>query len=170
MDKEDVLTPNNGCPIESVEITEDIQLIVIDSQWYIADWDKLHEMNDKCEIKSRDKFFQEIEGEFKKSANKLIVFAMHHPMFTNGSHGGRFSFRDHIFPLQGDIPLPGVATLIAEIRSQGAISTQDRYNKRYNELMARLSNMLDEEDHRIVMVSGHELNLQYIESGILNKL
>jgi hypothetical protein len=164
LDREDVLTPNNGCPLESISVSEDIQLIAVDSEWYIADWDKLHEINDKCEIKSRKKLMLEIEGEIKKNANKLIIFAIHHPMFTNGFHGGRFSFKDHIFPFGNNIPLPGVGTLIAEIRSQGAISTQDRFNKRYDELMTELSHLLNDEEHRIVLVSGHELNLQYIES------
>ncbi|MDC7995371.1 phosphoesterase [Altibacter sp. HG106] len=165
MKADDVLTPNNGCPLESIEIGDNIQLIIIDSQWYLADWDKHHKMNDKCEIKSREKLMLEVKGEIKKNANKLIFVAMHHPVFTNGFHAGRFSFRDHIFPLQGRIPLPGVATLINQIRSQGAVSIQDRFNVRYNEFATQLKDLLDKEDHRIVMISGHEKNLQYIEQG-----
>jgi len=105
----------------------------------------------------------EVKGEVKKSANKLILVAMTHPIFTNGFHAGRFSFRDHIFPLQGNIPLPGIASLIAQIRSQGATSKQDRFNKRYNELATGLRDIFNEPDHRILLVSGLEENLQYIE-------
>ena len=169
-DDGDILTPNNGCPLESIELSENIQLIAVDSQWYIEDWDKNPDMNDKCQIKTREKLLLEIAGEIKKSANKIIIFAMHHPMFTNGFHGGRFSLRDHIFPLQGNIPAPGVGTLITEIRSQGGVSKQNRFNYRYNELMSQLQILLDKPDHRIVLVSGHEENLQYIEQGNFKQL
>ncbi len=96
---------------------------------------------------------------------------MHHPLFTNGMHGGKFSFRDHIFPLQGNVPLPGIASLVAQIRSQGAISIQDRFNKRYNELCEQIGNMIDgNNDLRVVVVSGHELNLQYIEQDNIKQI
>ncbi len=166
----DILTPNNGCPLESIELSENIQLIAVDSQWFIEDWDKNPNMNDKCQIKTREKLLLEIAGEIKKSANKIIIFAMHHPMFTNGFHGGRFSFRDHIFPLQGNIPFPGVGTLITEIRSQGGVSKQNRFNYRYSELMKELEILLNKPDHRILIVSGHEENLQYIEEGNFKQL
>jgi hypothetical protein len=170
LEKENALTPNNGCPLESIEINDEIQLIIIDTQWYIENWYLHEDINDKCEIKTREKLFLEIEGELKKSANKTTIFVMHHPMFTNGLHGGKFSFRDHIFPLQGNVPLPVIGTLVAQVRSQGGISIQDRFNMRYNMLMNKLDNMLDESDQRIVIVSGHEQNLQYIEQGNIKQI
>jgi len=165
LETEEVLTPNNGCPIESIEIGDSVQLILVDSQWYLEDWDRNPKMNDKCDIKTREKLLLEIENEVKKYANKTIVFAMHHPLFTNGFHGGRFSFRDHIFPLQGNIPMPGIASLVTEIRSQGAVSVQDRFNKKYDELAYKISALLDKNDQNIIVLSGHEANLQYIEDG-----
>ncbi|RMA58936.1 outer membrane protein assembly factor [Ulvibacter antarcticus] len=170
LEKENALTPNNGCPLESIEISESVQLIVVDSQWYIENWYLHPEINDKCEIRTREKLFLELEGELKQHANKTIVFAMHHPMFTNGYHGGKFAFKDHIFPLQGNVPLPGIGTLVAEVRSQGGISIQDRFNKRYNELMLKLDVLLNVNDQRIVVVSGHERNLQYIEQGNVKQI
>ena len=170
LSKEDILSPNNGCPIESIEVADHIQLITIDSQWYIEDWDMNPGMNDKCEIKTREKFLLEVEGELKKNANKIILFAIHHPLYTNGIHGGNFSFRDHIFPFHGNIPLPGIATLITEIRSQGAPSIQDKNNFRYKELVEKLEMLLDVDDQRILIVSGHEQALQYIEQQNLKQL
>ncbi|MEP4661849.1 MAG: metallophosphoesterase, partial [Nonlabens ulvanivorans] len=32
--------PKVGCPLESIEISDDVQLIILDSQWYLAQWDK----------------------------------------------------------------------------------------------------------------------------------
>lgn len=168
--QEDILQPNNGCPLESIEIGDDVQLIIVDSQWYIQNWYLHPTMNDKCDIKSREKLLEEIAGELKKNSNKTILFVVHHPIFTNGLHGGRFAFRDHIFPVQGNIPLPGIATLVAQVRSQGGISIQDRFNKQYRKLADNLVRMLDEEDLRTVVISGHEETLQYIEQGNIKQI
>ena len=75
----------------------------------------------------------------EKNKNKTVVFAMHHPMFTNGTHGGFFGANKHLYPTQQNIPLPGLSSLVAQIRSQGGVSVQDRYNELYNKFMNKLA-------------------------------
>ena len=53
--------PENGCPIEKVNISDDIVLIIIDSEWYMTNWDNHPTINDDCEIKTRAQFFDEYE-------------------------------------------------------------------------------------------------------------
>ncbi|MFL1010789.1 metallophosphoesterase [Flavisericum labens] len=154
--------PENGCPLESIDIGETIQLIIIDTQWYLENWNRHPTVNDECDIKTRERFLLEVESELKKAQNKTIVFAMHHPMYTNGTHGGRYAFRKHLYPLQKKIPMPGLASLVTQIRTQGGVSIQDRYNERYQELMNRLETMAMGVEN-LVFVSGHEHTLQYIE-------
>ncbi|MFT5751422.1 MAG: hypothetical protein ACI828_002560 [Flavobacteriales bacterium] len=154
--------PENGCPIEKIDISEDIIMLVIDTQWYLSNWDKHPTMNDECEIKTREDFFLEIEGELKKNNEKTIIMAMHHPMFTNGTHGGYISPEKHLFPFQNKVPLPVIASVIAQLRLQGGVSIQDRYSKRYNELMKRLET-LTVDTKKAIVVSGHEHSLQYID-------
>ena len=161
--------PQNGCPIESVNISDDVELIIIDSQWYLEDWNKNPTINDNCNIKTREHFFIEVEGALKKAQNKTIVFATHHPMYTNGTHGGFFSAAKHLYPFQSKIPMPGIASLIAQIRTQGGVSTQDRFNERYNELMNRLETLIFGYKNLIV-VSGHEHSLQYIEDKYIKQI
>ncbi|MCT8341102.1 phosphoesterase [Flavobacteriaceae bacterium TK19130] len=162
---DDVLEPNNGCPLKSLDFTEDIQLLLIDTQWYLENWDDNLEMNDKCEeITTRHQFFVEIEGELKKNKEKTIIFAMQHPLYTNGYYGGKFPASRQLFP-----PFPGAATLYTQIQSQGAISPKDRYNERYNELMDRIEVLSKDHEH-LVFVSGHEQSLQYIESPIAKQV
>lgn len=155
--------PENGCPLESIDVSKKIQLIIVDTQWYLENWNKNPTINDECEIKTRARFFEELEGELKKAQHKRIVFAMHHPMYTNGLHGGFYSAKKHIYPTQSKIPLPILGSLITQIRTQGGVSIQDRYNERYNELMARIETMALDYDN-IVFTSGHEHTLQYIEN------
>ena len=161
LDDDESFQPENGCAIENIEVSDQIELILIDTQWYLEDWDDNPTINDKCDIKTREAFFLEIENEFKKNAEKTIVVAMHHPMYTNGIHGGKYGIHKHLYPSQSNVPLPGLATLVTQIRSQGGVSIQDRYNKRYNELMKRIGALARDKD-KIIFASGHEHSIQYI--------
>ncbi len=161
--------PENGCPIESMSIGNAIQLIVVDTQWYLEDWDKNPTINDNCEIKTRTRFFEELEGVLKKAQGKRVVFAMHHPMFTNGLHGGFYSAKKHLYPTQSKTPLPILGSLAAQLRTQGGVSTQDRFNERYNELMQRIETLALDYNN-IVFTSGHEHTLQYIEDNGIKQI
>jgi predicted MPP superfamily phosphohydrolase len=161
--------PENGCPLESIDVNETIQLIAIDTQWYLENWNDNPTINDECEIKTRERFFQELEGELKKAQGKTIVFAMHHPMYTNGVHGGQYAFSKHLFPGQKKIPIPILASLVTQIRTQGGVSIQDRYNERYNRLMRRIETLAYDAEN-LVFVSGHEHTLQYIENENIKQI
>ncbi|MGB0949266.1 MAG: phosphoesterase, partial [Marinirhabdus sp.] len=98
-----------------------------------------------------------------KNKNKTILFAMHHPMFTNGAHGGFFAPNKHLYPTQKPIPAPGFASIIAQVRSQGGVSVQDRYNELSNKFMDQLAEIAKKHG-RLVFASGHEHTLQHIEA------
>lgn len=164
-----VFKPENGCPLESISVSDNIQLIILDTQWYLEDWNKHPTINQPCEIKTREKLFIELEFELKQHQNKTIVFALHHPMFTNGNHGGYFSFKKHIYPTQKKIPLPILSSMVVQIRSQGGVSVQDRYNELYNNLMIRLQQLV-QNNQRIVFAAGHEHSLQYIEQDGIKQI
>ncbi|UOY04820.1 metallophosphoesterase [Muricauda sp. SCSIO 64092] len=157
----DVFLPENGCPLDKVDIGDDIVLITIDTQWYLVDWDKHPNINDGCEIKDREKFLEELEGLIKKNRGKTTILAMHHPMFTYGSHGGQFSFKQHIFPTEGSFPLPIIGTLANVLRRTTGASNTDLSNKTYNELKKRIVT-LAQYSEKVIFVSGHEHTLQYI--------
>ncbi|MBP2830748.1 metallophosphoesterase [Aquimarina sp. U1-2] len=158
-----VFRPSKGCAFESIEVTATIQLIIIDSQWYLEDWNKHPTINDNCpEIKTREALFLEIESEFKKNQDKTILFALHHPLYTNGVHGGKYAPVKHIYPSQKKLPLPILGSLAMQIRTAGGISTQDKQNKQYKSLVRRLSTIA-KGANRVIFASGHEHSIQYIE-------
>lgn len=155
----DVLQPNNGCGLESIDINNNVHLLALDTQWFLEDWDDYPKMNDKCDIKTRDQFFIEVEGELKKNADKTIVLAMYNPLITYGQHGGKYPLiHDDVF-----------STFIKQVKIQGALSKQDRYNERYNELMGRME-VLTKDIERLVFVSGLDQSLQYIENGSVKQI
>jgi predicted phosphodiesterase len=147
--------PQNGCPLEKVDISKDIVLIIVDTHWYLTNWDKHPTINDHCEIKTRTKFFDEFEGLIKKARGKTTIIAMHHPMFTNGSHGGEYSFSSHMSPL------PILGSIKNLIRKTSGLSNADIQNKKYNELKKRIVTLSQKND-KTIFVSGHDHNLQYI--------
>lgn len=151
----DTFLPENGCPIKKVNVSEDIVMIVIDSHWFITNWDRHPKINDDCDIKTRTQFFDEFEGLIKKSRGKTTVIAMHHPMFTNGPHGGQFSVKQHMKPV------PILGTLKNIIRETSGGANVDITNKRYGTLRKRLITLSQEND-KVIFVSGHEHSLQYI--------
>ena len=155
--------PENGCPIERINVSEDIVLILVDSQWYITDWDKHPKLNDDCEFKTRARFIDEFESEVKKARGKTTIIALHHPMFTNGSHGGQYSFKSHM------TPLPVLGSLKNIIRKTSGASNADLNNKRYRELKELLVTLAQEND-KALFVSGHEHSLQYIIENSLPQI
>ncbi|WP_378175947.1 metallophosphoesterase [Aquimarina sp. SS2-1] len=169
LDNKNSFLPSKGCPLESIEVSDQIQLLILDTQWYLADWNKNPTINDNCQIKTRDKFLNEIQGELKKHNGKTVLVVMHHPMFTNGPHGGKYSFKKHIFPTRHHIPLPIIGSLVTQVRSQGGVSPQDRYNESYNKLMRRLSTIARDSE-RVIFASGHEHSLQYIDNDGLKQI
>ncbi|MFD0863520.1 metallophosphoesterase [Sungkyunkwania multivorans] len=156
----DTFLPEDGCAITEVDISEDVHLVLIDSQWYLTDWDRHPTINDDCDIKTRGHFFAEFKDILKDNQNKTVVVAMHHPISTHGSHGGEFPLKKHLFPFQAKVPLPILGSLITELRSSGGVSPQDRNNVRYARLANRLMTLAQERD-RVIFVSGHEHNLQF---------
>lgn len=156
------LLPRKVCGFERLKINEETVLIVVDSQWYLENWDLQPNMNEDCDIKTREDFFEELRGEINKNQNKIVVLALHHPVYSGGNHGGYFSLRDHVYPFDRKLPLPVLGSLINYTRAVSGINTQDLQSKQYNVLNKRLQTMAQMYDN-VVLVSGHERNMQYIE-------
>src|SRR5690606_6868522 len=116
--------PRKFDAIDAIKINEQITLITIDSEWFIQDWDRHSKINEESIIKSREDFFEEFRSLINKNQNKITVVAIHHPLRTNGSHGGYFSLRQHIYPYQ-NIPAPIVGSLINYLRKTTGVSPAD---------------------------------------------
>ncbi|GMN06945.1 metallophosphoesterase [Croceitalea sp. MTPC5] len=161
LDSKEVFFPENGCPIETIEVNDDLIVVAIDTEWYLVNWDKHPTINDECEIKDRNRFFEEIEGIIKKNADKTTILAMHHPLMTYGPHGGEFSFKKNIFPKGTSVPLPIIGSFINLLRKTSGASIEDQSNKKYNQLKNRIRT-LAQYSEKVIFTSGHEHTLQYI--------
>ena len=161
LDNKKAFSPDNGCPVEEIELNDEVTVIVIDTEWYLTNWDNKPDINDDCEIKDRERFFLAMEDAIKDNSQKTTIIAMHHPMFSYGSHGGQYSFKQHIYPSHGKVPLPILGTFINVLRRTSGASIADIQNKRYNQLKKRLVTLAQYSD-KVIFASGHEHTLQYI--------
>lgn len=165
--REDVWLPKPGCgdPIE-VELNKDLVLILLDTEWWLVNWDGHTEINDGCDVKSRKMFQQVFDEAIKSNRHRNIVVAMHHPPYTYGTHGGQFTANDHLFPLTAvrrklRVPLPGLGSVYPFMRSFIG-SPQDIAYPEYKSLRNVLVNSA-RKNGSFIFASGHEHTLQYIE-------
>ena len=131
--------PDNDEPIDSYDISENVVLITVDSQWYLEDWNQNVYINEDAEIKNRNLFFLEFENRIKKAQGKIILIAMHHPIETNTRQG-----------------------LWA---NTGGFKLNDFQNTQYRSLRQRLKTIARGAED-VIFLSGHGKNLQYLNKAV----
>ncbi|GEC77655.1 metallophosphoesterase [Flavobacterium aquatile] len=154
--------PRKNCAIEDVKISKNIVLITIDSEWFLEDWNKHPRINDDCDIKTKEDFFVELEDILNKNQDKIKIIATHHPILSNGTHGGQTSLIKQLFPLEINFPLPVIGSFINLLRKTSGANPQDIQNKHYTIYSKRIKALLQGQDN-VIVVSGHDHNLQYID-------
>ena len=151
----EIMLPENGCgdPV-LLEVSDDLGIIVINSQWYLDDWDKYQEINEGCEAQSRASFRWRLTNLVKGVRYKHVIVAMHHPVISRGPRGGehnaRTLFRDGTF-----------GPFSAWVRNKIGVK-QDLHAPRMQDLRDLLRNLFDEHT-TVTFASGHEHLLQYGE-------
>lgn len=156
--------PKNTCPVEHKVLNDELDLILIDSKWFISNWSRIEGINKKCtNIATRRRFLEEVEGYINDAQGKNIVIAMHHPIFSNGKYAGKETFKTHMKPA------PIVGSVINTINDLGAFSPDRLNSRRYNYLRILLSALAKSSD-RITIVSSHEESLQYLSGGGIHQI
>ncbi|MGB3151884.1 MAG: hypothetical protein WBB27_14595, partial [Maribacter sp.] len=161
--------PEKGCPIETIDVDDQIELIIVDSQWYVQNWDRMPKINDKCEIKTREQFLIELRDKIKKASHKTVLLAMHHPLYSNGFHNGYLPSSILLNPTSENAFMPIIGGIWSALRTQGGISQQDRLNPMMNELMSEVESALRQAP-RAFLLSGHEQALEYIEQDHVRQI
>src|SRR5690606_10070839 len=166
LDDKRVFLPREGCAgPEVIELTENLMLVIIDSEWWLRDWDLDPKVNRDCEIKTRSELILALTDLLKKNRNRDILLAFHHPLYTFGVHGGYYTVKDHLFPFTALeknlwIPLPVIGSLYPLLRGNAGIKQDHNYPpfvEFKNEILTATR-----EFENVIFAAGHEHNLQYI--------
>ena len=81
----DAFFPKGGCPgpVE-VALTDDLLLVLIDSQWLLTKEKYLPE-GSNCRFNTRDEVLDEVQRIVENNLDLKLIFAAHHPIYTYGS-------------------------------------------------------------------------------------
>lgn len=165
-DWENYFLPDRGCgDPQVIEVNDQLVLVIIDSGWFMKDWDNIPNINAECGVKNLQQFRIDFETALRKNRNKNVVVAMHHPLYSYGIYGGKFTAKEHFFPLsmlneKAMLPLPVVGTLATFLRGQIGAPQDLAYNK-YREFISILTGAA-KKNGEFIFASAHEKSLQYI--------
>jgi hypothetical protein len=163
------MEPTGGCPGPAVrDVNDQVRLVLLDTQWWLHAGPKPVGKDSPCRQKTERDVVDALAAAIRDAGARRVVVAAHHPLATGGSHGGYFSWRDHLFPLRAAkswlwIPLPGIGSLYPGARRAGWGTEQDvgsPANRRMREALAGVF----EKHPPLVYAAGHEHNLQVLEA------
>lgn len=167
--KSKVYHPSDGCSgPKEIEISDKVTLILIDTQWWLHQFEKGRGEKDDCKTSTIQDFMLAFKEALKSNRNKHVIVAAHHPMYSNGRHGGNFTLADHLFPLRNFgksyyLPLPIIGSVYPFYRSFFG-DIQDLSNPAYQDMQSQITNAIRQFDN-VIYASGHEENLQYFFVG-----
>ncbi len=82
-----IFLPGSGCPgPEEIELSEDLVLLVIDTQWLLHSHDKPKTESD-CYSKNPSELLYHLQESLELHRNKTVIVATHHPVHSVGVHG-----------------------------------------------------------------------------------
>ncbi|MCF0069834.1 metallophosphoesterase [Dyadobacter sp. CY261] len=163
------IVPANGCPgpVE-IPLGDGLVIIAYDSEWWLFPHEKTG-TGDGCDCGTKEEVLARMREIRDRNAGKFIVLASHHPFRSYGTHGGKYSLKDHIFPLTAVkkwlwIPLPVIGSLYPLLRST-IRNPEDMGHAWYRELIAKVTDVF-KGSPGILYVAGHEHGLQLIKDNI----
>ena len=158
--------PRNGCPGPIArDVGSRLRLIIMDTQWYLHGGPKPGAWS-SCRVRSPDALGDSLRAEVARAGNREVIVAAHHPLRSNGPHGGHFTFKQNVFPLTEAaswawLPLPIIGSLYPISRRSG-ISSQDQSGKNNKRMVAAFDSAFAGQPP-LVYAAGHEHNLEVLE-------
>lgn len=159
-----VFRPNNGCAgPDLLQVNEDVVLITLNSEWWIHPYEVPRAPENGCLVTDKTDFVVRLETIVRANADKHILIVAHHPVISNGNHGGHYNLLDHIFPLRlvRDnlyIPLPIIGSIYPFSRKLG-VSPQDIPNTEFQRYKQALLSIIENRPN-VIYATGHDHNLQ----------
>ena len=150
----DIFAPDGGCgEPKIIELTDDLIIVIVDSQWLIQSDDSEERLKSGCDIDNNIEFIARMNEIVASNKNKNILISSHHPLYSNGKVGGNYPLKNHL------LPAPIIGSLVTGIRK---IMTgpqkfgSPEYEAYRSAFLAGIQNC-----EGCITVSSHENNLQY---------
>jgi len=163
--------PKAGCPGPEVfELNDQILLVLMDSEWFFQDNNQSIAQSMGCAHANWQSAKNELRNIAETNIDKMLILSVHHPLNTQGRHGGFFTWKQHLFPLTELnnslwIPLPVIGSIYPMLRNMG-VSNQDVSGPLYRKYRQDISEAVSCHPNALI-ASGHDHNLQYFyQKGI----
>ncbi|NVO84261.1 metallophosphoesterase [Hymenobacter terrestris] len=151
--------PVDGAPGPvSLQLAEGLLLIVLNTQWWVQ--------NGPRPAADAWRPFRQLRALLQANRHQQVLVAGHHPLYSNALHGGKFTAKQHVFPLttvnkRAYVPLPFIGSLLPLYRKTVG-AAEDMAHPRYRRMRRRLLRVLHEFPG-VIYAAGHDHNLQYFE-------
>jgi len=150
-----IFVPSNGCgEPKVVKLTDDLLLLLIDSQWVLQGDSSGERKRSSCDIDNEIQLVTFIQNILSKNKNKNVVIAAHHPVYSNGKTGGNYGASSHL------LPLPILGSLITGVKKISG-GSQKFGHPQYEAYRSAINLALGNYEG-VIHASGHDQNLQYI--------
>ena len=151
-----VFVPSNGCgEPKVVELTDDLIIVLMDSEWVLLGDNSDQRKRSGCDIDDELELVTYLNEIMAKNKNKNVIIAAHHPIYSNGRTGGNYGAASHI------LPLPILGSFITGVKKLGG--GQQRFGHPQYEAYRAAMNLVLSNFEGVIHVSGHDHNLQYHE-------
>jgi hypothetical protein len=153
------LIPTNGEPGPVCESFGDLYLVFLDTQWWLHTHERSHGANADYE----QAILSRLRRCLTAGAGRKVVVLAHHPLQTEGPHGGFANWRDYLFPLTRwaewfYLPLPVLGSAYVLARQLG-VTNQDLAGAKNAHMVAQLEGILRQAPP-LIFAAGHEHTLQ----------
>ncbi len=149
-----IFVPSNGCgEPKVVELTDDLVLLLMDSQWLLQGDNSDERKRSGCEIDDELELVTFLQEILSKNKNKNVILAAHHPIYSNGKTGGNYGASSHL------LPLPILGSLFTGIKKIGGGSQKfghPQYEAYRSAIKLALGNF-----EGVIHASAHDQNMQY---------
>ena len=154
---------------EFLDWGDQIRLVCLNTQWWFQGRDRLGQENRPVNDKiAPEQVIADLVTTIEEARDRYVVVAGHHPLESNGPHGGFFPWHRHLFPLRQHwkgawVPLPVFGTIYVVARQLGVYDTEGSHSQ-YKKLCARIEKAFQEVSRApLVYAAGHEHSLEVLK-------
>ncbi|MBO0359083.1 metallophosphoesterase [Hymenobacter sp. BT186] len=151
--------PQGGVPGPvTLPLADGVLLVVLNTQWWVQQGAR--------PAADPKEPFRQLHQILEANRHQRVLVAGHHPLYSNAMHGGKFTAKQHVFPLttvhkRAYVPLPLIGSLLPLYRKVVG-AAEDMAHPRYRKMRRRLLRVLHQFPN-VIYAAGHDHNLQYFE-------
>ena len=161
-----VMVPAGGCPGPvAISIAKNLSIVAFDSEWWVFPHHQKQAAAD-CDCNSKTAVIAKMKTFAETHKDQVILLAAHHPFQSYGTHGGHFTFMQHLFPLREInknlyLPLPLIGSIYPLIR-RNFPDPEDLRNNIYKDMIGKVDSAFKRVPN-LIHVAGHDHGLQFIK-------